>query len=240
MKRAGGGPAEASVAESSAVSVAAALERITAAVDDARDPESGPPASSGRHAGSGRDAGGGPAEFLAALALLRELRALIAGWEPDLIDAARGRGASWAELAPALGVASRQAAERRYLRLRPSAGTGPSTGDQRVRAERDRRAADRAVRYWARDNAADLRQLAGQISALDDLPAAADGGLAALRRALGTDDAADLLVPLADAHDHLGADHSALAARVRDVTRDTESVRRDTRNRRGGADGPQS
>ena len=229
MKGAGDGPAE-----SSAASVAASLERITAAVDDARGPASGP------RARTGRDAGSGPAEFLAALALLRELRTLIAGWEPDLIDAARGHGASWAELAPALGVASRQAAERRYLRLRPSTGSGPSTGDQRVQAERDRRAADRAVRYWARDNAADLRQLAGQISALDDLPAAANGGLAALRRALGTDDAADLLGPLADAHDHLGAGHSALAARVRDVARDTESVRRDIRNRRRGAEGARS
>jgi hypothetical protein len=204
---------------SAAAGAAASLERISAAVREAR---AGQPA----HA-SAQDS----AQFLNALALLRELRTQIAAWEPELIDAARSQGASWAQLAPALGVASRQAAERRYLRLRPSAGETASTGDQRVAAERDKRAADRAVRHWARHNAAHLRQLAGQISALD-LPAAADTPLAGLRHALGENDAADLLGPLADTHDHLTADHPALAARIREVARDTESVRHDTHNRR--------
>jgi hypothetical protein len=231
MKNAGSGQAE-----PSAVGVAAALGRITAAVDHAR----GPSSVASRAARPGQGEAGGSGEFLAALALLRELRGLIAGWEPDLIDAARHGGASWAEIAPALGVASRQAAERRYLRLRPATDDGPSTGDERVQAERDRRAGERAVRLWARDNAAELRQLAGQISALDDLPAAADGGLAALRRALGTDDAADLLAPLADAHEHLESGHSALAARVRGVARDTASVRQDSRTRRRGPHAAQS
>lgn len=206
--------------QSVAAGAAASLERIGAAVREARG--GGQPA----HASAQ-----GSAQFLNALALLRELRAQIAAWEPELIDAARSQGASWAQLAPALGVASRQAAERRYLRLRPSTSEAASTGDQRVAAERDKRAADRAVKHWARHNAAHLRQLAGQISALD-LPAAADTPLAGLRHALGENDAADLLGPLADTHDHLTADHPALAARIREVARDTESVRHDTHNRR--------
>jgi hypothetical protein len=133
------------------------LKRIAMAVDHARRGSDPTPPTAGS---------GSSAQFLAALASLRELRAQIAAWEPDLIDAARSRGASWTELAPALGVASRQAAERRYLRLRPSPDDQVSTGDQRVQAERDRRAGQRAVAHWARDHAADLRQLAGQISAL--------------------------------------------------------------------------
>ena len=43
-----------------------------------------------------------------------------AAWEPMLIGAARDRGVSWAAIAPVLGVASRQAAERRHLRLNPT------------------------------------------------------------------------------------------------------------------------
>ena len=61
----------------------------------------------------------GVQEALAALMLLRHLREEFAAWEPRLIAAARASGGSWIQLAPALGVASRQAAERRYLRLRP-------------------------------------------------------------------------------------------------------------------------
>ena len=211
-----------------ATGAAASLERISAAVRDARADQPGQAAGDGQSS----------AQFLVALALLRELRAQIAAWEPDLIDAARDRGASWAQLAPALGVASRQAAERRYLRLRPSPGEAASTGDQRVTAERDKRAAERAVKLWARRNAADLRQLAGQISALADLPAAADTPVSGLRLALGENDAADLLGPLADTHEHLAAGHPALAARVREVGRDTEAVRHDTHESRHRPDSP--
>jgi len=105
-----------------------------------------------------------------------------------------------------------------------------------VAAERDKRAGDRAVERWARDNAAGLRQLAGQISALTDLPAAANAPLQALRAALGENDAADLLDPLADTLAHLSPDHPALADLVRAMARDTASVRRDTRERRRGPD----
>lgn len=160
-------------------------------------------------------------QVLAALMLLRELRAELAGWEPQLIAAARELGASWADLAPALGVASRQAAERRYLRLR-SSELAESTGEQRVQAERDRRAGDRAVSQWARDNAAVLRSLAGQIGDLD----------ASVHRALGEDDAAALLRPLAGAHDRLRATHPELADRIDAIGQHTDRVRRDTQTQR--------
>ncbi|MCS7475918.1 hypothetical protein ACFFQW_00210 [Umezawaea endophytica] len=165
------------------------------------------------------------AQVLAALELLRELRAELADWEPRLIAAARDGGASWADLAPALGVASRQAAERRFLRLRTSE-VGGSTGEQRVKAERDRRAGDRAVSRWARDNSAVLRGLAGQIGDLDP----------SVHRALGEDDAAALLSPLAGAHDHLSATHPDLAARIGVIGEHTDRVRRDTQSRRDEPD----
>ncbi|MFF2558058.1 hypothetical protein ACFVUS_44205, partial [Nocardia sp. NPDC058058] len=76
--------------------------------------------------------GPGPEQALASLMLLRQVREQLAGWETGLIETARDAGASWAELAHPLGVASRQAAERRYLRGRP--GPAGTTGEQRVQA----------------------------------------------------------------------------------------------------------
>ncbi len=164
---------------------------------------------------------GAPAEkVVAALEVLRNLRAELAEWEPELIAAARAAGASWVELAPALGVASRQAAERRYLRLRPSA-SGEPTREGRVRAERDRRAGDRAVANWARENSASLRELAGQVSAAT--------GAGEVRDALAHDDPAALLTPLATAHANLGDDHAPLAARIQSITRHAEHLRRNAR-----------
>lgn len=179
--------------------------------------------------GTGR---AGTDDVLAALTALRHLRDELAGWEPALIGAAREHGVSWASLAPALGVTSRQAAERRYLRLRPSDG-GESTGEERVRAERDRRAGDRAVARWARQNSAVLRQLAGQVSALDDLPAPARRHADRVQRALADDDAAALLSPLADAHGHLADTHGTLADQINTVTEHTEQLRRESRRLRG-------
>ncbi|MFE0801358.1 type III effector protein [Streptomyces sp. NPDC058812] len=161
-----------------------------------------------------------PDQALAALLLLRQVRARLAGWETGLIETARDAGASWADLAHPLGVASRQAAERRYLRLRP--GAPGTTGEQRVQATRDRRAADRTITAWARGNAADLRQLAGQVIALTDLPAKAR---TPLLQALGHDDAAGLIAPLARARDHLAADHSDLIVRIDNLTRHTDQLR---------------
>jgi hypothetical protein len=156
-------------------------------------------------------------DVVAALEVLRHLREELATWEPALITAARAAGASWVELAPALGVASRQAAERRYLRLRPSS-SGETTAEGRVRAERDRRAGDRAVANWARKNSASLRALAGEVTAAT--------GTGAVRDALAADDAAALLTPLAAAHADLSETHASLAARVETVTSDAERVRR--------------
>jgi hypothetical protein len=173
-----------------------------------------------------------PDELLDALTALRELRDELARWEPELINAARTTGASWATLAPALGVASRQAAERRFLRLQPST-TGESTAEGRVDAERDRRAADKAVAAWARRHATTLRQLAGQVSTLDDLgDAGGQASATALGAALGTNDPADLLTPLAATHPHLTGPHPGIANQVTEITDQTDEVRRNAINTR--------
>jgi hypothetical protein len=170
------------------------------------------------------------AQALAALLALRQLRDKLDVWEPELIAAARSAGASWAELAPVLGVASRQAAERRYLRTRkPARGEDDLTRDERVQAERDRRAGDRAVDAWAREHGADLRQLAGQISALTDLGPDGQGSIDRLHAALGGDDLMRLMDLLIDAHRHLP---TALANRVDALTHDSEDVRATTQRRR--------
>jgi hypothetical protein len=190
-----------------------ALESVTAIVHATDPRDSGPPPSA--H------------QVTAALTLLRELRTELATWEPQLIAAARDLGVSWADLAPALGVTSRQAAERRYLRLRPSPSTG-TTGDQRVQAERDKRAGERAVTHWARLNSAHLRQLAGQISTLDNLSTSAQNQVTLVREALAHDDASRLLRPLADASPHLQPTHPALTTLINTVTEHTDQLRRDT------------
>lgn len=160
-------------------------------------------------------------QVLAALMLLRQLRDELSGWEPQLIEAARALGTSWADLAPALGVASRQAAERRYLRVRRTGESG--TGDERVQAERDRRAGDRAVAAWARENAGVLRMLAAQVGPHS----------ARVRQALGNEDAASLLGPLTDAAAGLRAGQPGLAEQIAEIGAQTDQVRTDALNRRG-------
>ncbi|MBW1599775.1 type III effector protein [Streptomyces sp. JJ38] len=223
----------------------AALSAIDRAVRTAHGSGDGTATASRAEAPRGPGGPGGPGgeqgdpeQALAALLLLRELRERLATWEPALIEAARGAGASWAELAHPLGVASRQAAERRYLRVRP--GAAGSTGEQRVRATRDRRAADRTVTAWARGNAADLRSLAGQITGLTDLPDPARQVLARLTGALAHDDAAGLLGPLAATHSHLLPRHPHLAARVETLTGQVDALRRDSDDGRGAAGDPQA
>ncbi|MEV6871755.1 HSP18 transcriptional regulator [Amycolatopsis sp. NPDC051128] len=174
-------------------------------------------------------------QLLSALSGLRLLREELAGWEPELITAARAAGASWVALAPALGVASRQAAERRYLRLQPS-HTGEKTGEARVDAERDRRAGDRAVADWARRNSAILRQLAGRVSALDGLGPAGQESANRLGAALGDDDPATLLPPLAAARPHLTGPHSGLAEQLGEITEQTDRLRRDAAGNRRARD----
>ncbi|WP_328460281.1 hypothetical protein [Streptomyces sp. NBC_00448] len=191
----------------------AALEKIDAAVRGAR----------GAHPDDTPPPGPEPQQALDSLLLLREVREQLAGWETGLIETARASGASWADLAGPLGVASRQAAERRYLRLRP--GPPGSTGEERVTATRTRRAADRTVDTWARTNAADLRRLAGQITALTGLPSTARTAVSDLDTALAADDAAGLLAPLTATRSHLRAEHPDLAARVDQVTKHTDQLR---------------
>ncbi|WP_103347600.1 HSP18 transcriptional regulator [Amycolatopsis sp. CA-128772] len=170
-------------------------------------------------------------QVLTALSGLRLLREELASWEPELITAARAAGASWVALAPALGVASRQAAERRYLRLQPS-NTGEKTGEARVDAERDRRAGDRAVADWARRNSAILRRIAGQVSALDGLGPAAQASADRIGAALGDDDPATLLPPLAAARPHLADVHTGLAEELGEISARADQLRRDAAGHR--------
>jgi len=186
-----------------------------------------------RGLGDGQD----PMELLDALVRLRNLRDQLTEWEPRLIDAARAQGVSWTQLAPALGVASRQAAERRYLRLNPNAADPTMNGEQRVQAARDQRAGDRAVAEWARGNAADLRRLAGQVAALDGLDTAAQESVDRIHHALGENDSAALLAPLAEAGPRLARHHPTLADRISEIGDRTDEVRLAGRQR---PTGPQS
>ncbi|GAA3285512.1 hypothetical protein GCM10020218_045520 [Dactylosporangium vinaceum] len=164
--------------------------------------------------------------ILRSLVVLRAVQDELARIEPDLIAAARRAGVSWQALAPALGVASRQAAERRYLRSATATAPG-HTRDGRVRAERDERAGTKAVARWANAHSADLRRIAGQISGLTDLPRAAEHDLDRLHAALGHTDAAALPALLAEVRPHL-EHHPHLAGQIDEVTAGTTEVRRRT------------
>ncbi|MFB7676555.1 hypothetical protein ACFC26_34630 [Kitasatospora purpeofusca] len=208
----------------SSLAAAAALAAIDDAVRTAQNPASRPPTAPAEHSG--------PEQALAALVLLRELRGQLAGWEAGLVDAAREAGATWADLARPMGVASRQAAENRYLRLKPAADASQSgTGAERVKAVRDRRAADRSVTVWARDNAAELRVLAARITTTALAPGARPAQ-AALVAALGATDPADLIEPLAAVRPHLDTGHDDLAARLDALTHHTTQIRDDSDRRR--------
>ncbi|MFI6080303.1 type III effector protein [Streptomyces sp. NPDC051217] len=206
------------------LAAASALNAIDEAVQTAQTPGT-PNADRPGPPNWAEEAGTSSEQALAALLLLREVRERLAAWEPGLIEAAREAGASWADLAGPLGVASRQAAERRYLRVRP--GAPGATGEQRVQATRDRRAGDRNVSHWARDNSSALRQLAGQITALTGLPPDARARLALIATALADDDPAALVGPLTAARPHLEASHPDLADRVGAITRHTNHLRHD-------------
>jgi hypothetical protein len=194
---------------------AAAIAAVEHAVRQLTDD----PASTGPGAVSSMD-------VLAALVELRVVQDQLAAWEPLLIGAARDRGVSWAAIAPAIGVASRQAAERRYLRLNPHTTDHEGmTGEQRVQAARDRRAGDRAVTQWARTNGATLRRLAAQITALDDLDPATQETVDRVLHALGDSDTATLLAPLAEAGAKLEDSHPTLAGQVADLNVTADQLR---------------
>jgi hypothetical protein len=204
------------------MAAATALGAIARALREARAADARPAPACADDAG----------QALASLMLLREVREQLAGWERGLIETARAAGASWADLAGPLGVASRQAAERRYLRLQP--GAAGSTGEERVKATRDRRAADRTVTAWARDNAADLRRLAAHVTGLTDLPPGAQSAVADIDAALAHDDAARLMAPLEATRDHLQPGHPDVAARVDALTRHAEQLRQESDDQRRG------
>ncbi|MGW6414886.1 HSP18 transcriptional regulator [Streptomyces sp. NPDC055055] len=217
-------PADPPPAPVSFHAVAAALEAINRSVEEAQQ------SSPATRAAAPLAEACGPHPALAALLMLREVREQLASWESGLIETARGEGASWADLAQPLGVASRQAAERRYLRLRP--GAAGSTGEERIQATRNTRAADRTVTAWARANAADLRRLAAQITALTGLPTGADHAIGELNLALADNDAARLVQPLAAARAHLRPQDAHLAEHIDTLTRRTEQLRQNTRDQR--------
>lgn len=79
-----------------------------------------------------------------------------------------------------------------------------------MQATRQRRAADRTAATWARANAADLRRLAVEITALAHPTPEARSAQAALHTALGAGDAAELIAPLADMRPHIDARHTGL------------------------------
>lgn len=203
-----------------------------AAIDDAVRTAKAQASEEG--AAPGPDTQTGPQQALAALLLLRELRTELAGWEAGLVESARATGATWADLAHPMGVASRQAAETRYLRLRPPSAPpdATETGAERVKAVRDHRAAERTVTTWARDNAVDLRILAAQLTTLTDLAPRARPAQVALRTALAAPDAADLMTPLADVRPHLDAAHPELATRLDALVAHTDQLRHDSNRRR--------
>lgn len=64
-----------------------------------------------------------PAAALEALTLLSPIRDRLDTTERALIESARAGGASWATIAKALALTSRQAAEQRFLRLTPTGRT---------------------------------------------------------------------------------------------------------------------
>jgi hypothetical protein len=73
-------------------------------------------------------------DLLSALQLLRGLREHLDDLERQLIESARDGKASWLQIAGSLGLATRQAAEQRWLRLRGESKRDPV----RTRAERQR------------------------------------------------------------------------------------------------------
>lgn len=75
-------------------------------------------------------------DLLAALADGEAARRELDAAERALIQAARAQGVAWAEVARALGLASRQAAEQRWLRLRAATATGLRDAT-RQRGQRD-------------------------------------------------------------------------------------------------------
>ncbi|MEV4443122.1 hypothetical protein AB0K09_29765 [Streptomyces sp. NPDC049577] len=116
-------------------------------------------------------------DILASLLVIRILREKLDHDELQLISLARTKKITWARIATALEMRSRQSAERRHLQLsraylRPD-GTLPRTQSERVEHAREHRSR-RAERQWALRHAASIRHLAARLTAVEDLQQRAD------------------------------------------------------------------
>ncbi|WP_328884754.1 hypothetical protein [Streptomyces sp. NBC_00299] len=122
-------------------------------------------------------------ELLAGLLVVRALRDKLLEDEVRLIGAARRRKVTWARIAHAIEVRSRQAAERRFLQLRSDIDDlhgSVLTQHERVAYARDQRER-RAERSWTVDHAAEIQTLAHQLLSLTDLQSRADHSPRALK-----------------------------------------------------------
>lgn len=110
-------------------------------------------------------------DILAALLVTRVLRDKMNTDELMLITLARSRGITWARIADALELKSRQSAERRHLQLSQSTradGSQPRTQNERVESARERRSR-RAEREWALRHAEIIRTMAQELTAIPDI-----------------------------------------------------------------------
>ena len=114
-------------------------------------------------------------DVLAALLMTKKLRDDLAAAEGHLIEIARTKKVTWARLAAALEVRSRQAAERRYQQLRGDSWSDHArTQRERVDNERDQRAQQRTTDQWIDAHAEQIRDLAVRLAAVEDLQQRAD------------------------------------------------------------------
>ncbi|MER6655067.1 hypothetical protein ABT248_31570 [Streptomyces sp. NPDC000971] len=120
-------------------------------------------------------------DLLAGILVIRALREKLTEDERRLIAAARRKKVTWARLAEALELRSRQAAERRYLQLRTDMDElhgSTLTQQERIGYARDQRDR-RAERAWAVSNATTIRELARRLLNVTDLQCRADRSVTA-------------------------------------------------------------
>ncbi|WP_097992330.1 hypothetical protein [Streptomyces sp. f51] len=123
-------------------------------------------------------------DLLAGTLVIRALREKLAEDERRLIAAARRKKVTWARLAEALELRSRQAAERRYLQLRTDMDElrgSALTQEERIEYARDQRDR-RAERAWAVSNTTAIRELARRLLDVPDLQARADRSVTAQKQ----------------------------------------------------------
>lgn len=127
---------------------------------------------------------------LTDLRAIPSARARLDAEELDLIDRARRDGATWGEIAKALGLGSRQAAEQRRLRLVAAVRARPSTPDEYGQSIADlREAALELHRRVGADRRWDRRFTRAVLvrETLAAVPGAAGGALFALAEAVIAD-----------------------------------------------------